>query len=389
LPIDPISPPGRIKYTLKDSAARVLLTAKQPAGEIEFNGKTIEITAPGAYRQSEENLEATNSPGDPAYIIYTSGTTGKPKGVQLQHRNLVNYVSWFKKEAQLTASDKTPLTSSYAFDLGYTSIFPSVLSGAQLHMLTKETYLSDRELLDYIEKNGITYIKMTPSLFTIIANSPDISKEKCKNLRLVVLGGEAINLRDVARAHRICKHIRFMNHYGPTEATIGTIATYIDFENYRQYEKNPVIGKPIHNSGVYILDKYRGLLPPGTAGELTITGDGLAAGYLNREDLTAEKFIPNPYIPGERIYRTGDLARILPDGNVQFLGRIDHQVKVRGYRIELGEIENQLLAVETIREAIVIDRQDNDGTRYLAAYFTASEKTAPEKIKEKLAQTLP
>ncbi|MCP4157627.1 MAG: amino acid adenylation domain-containing protein, partial [bacterium] len=229
LPLNPQHPGGRLSYLLDDSRAILLLTQTQYMTKIDdgltFKGEVMDLQESRLYIGDDSNPVNNTSPEDNLYLIYTSGTTGKPKGVQLRHRNLVNYVDWFKNEAQLAPSDKTPLTSSYAFDLGYTSIFPSLLSGAQLHMLTKETYLSDRELLDYIEKNGITYMKMTPSLFTIIANSPDLSKSKCQSLRLVVLGGEAINLRDVARAYRICKHIRFMNEYGPTEATIGTIAT--------------------------------------------------------------------------------------------------------------------------------------------------------------------
>ncbi|MCP5049719.1 MAG: AMP-binding protein, partial [bacterium] len=328
---------------------------------------------------------------DLAYIIYTSGTTGKPKGVLLSHRNLVNYVHWFTAAAQLTPGDKTILTSSAAFDLGYTSLYPSLLAGAELHILPREIYLLPQLLLDYIEGKSITYMKVTPSLFSIIVNSSEFTAGTFKSLRLAAVGGEAINLEDIEKAHTFCSHLRIMNHYGPTEATIGCVFTTIDFKRFYRYRKYPVIGKPIDNTAVYILDKDQNLLPIGVPGELCVSGTGLARGYLNRPELTAERFIDLPHplpAPGrgescvrpardqENAYRTGDRARWLSNGTIEFLGRIDSQVKIRGYRIELGEIENRIRKHHRVEDALVVvrePRENNDGNpqldKYLCAYY--------------------
>jgi len=384
LPIDPDYPQERIDYMLKDSGARILINKSEiqnPKSETNPNDQKINVQN----KKSEDlmvlnfehldfeyvsNFEFRASDlisSNPAYIIYTSGTTGKPKGVLLTHESLANYVHWFIQTVKLTPGDKTILTSSYAFDLGYTSLYPSLLAGGQLHIIPKETYLFPQKLLGYIKQNRITYLKVTPSYFSIIAHSSKFSPVTCASLRLVVIGGEAINPGDIKKARQICGHIEIMNHYGPTEATIGCIATVIDFNAFEAYQKHPVIGKPIANTSIYILDKELRLLPPGVPGELCIAGACLAGGYLNRPELTAERFYRSykTYI----LYKTGDLARWKPDGTIEFLGRIDNQVKIRGYRIELGEIENQLLKHNKIESAVVIDRESEDGDKYLCAYY--------------------
>jgi amino acid adenylation domain-containing protein len=382
LPIDPEYPQERIDFLLKDSGAKILLSKLS-----RVSGLSKEPT----------HLTHLTHPTQLCYVIYTSGTTGKPKGVMLTHKNLVNYVSWFVNEARVRENDKTILTSSFAFDLGYTSIYPSILSGAELHILAKEEYLADEYLLAYIKKKGITYLKLTPSFFTIIANSPNFSPGICPALRLVVLGGEAINAGDVEKAHRICPHIEFINHYGPTEATIGCIAQYIDFNTIVGYKKQPGIGHPIHNMKAYILDKRLNPVSIGVPGELCLSGTNIARGYLNRPELTLEKF-NRVVITNDRLYRTGDLARWLPDGTIEFLGRFDHQVKIRGYRIELGEIQEQLLKHENIEDAVVLALEDKRKMKYLCAYIVpigmdidfGEETEVPGlKLKEYLSRHLP
>ncbi|MCP4149617.1 MAG: amino acid adenylation domain-containing protein, partial [bacterium] len=384
LPIDPLNPRERTDFLLEDSETRLLLTRSQLADKLNFDGEIVDIGTKeiddedieANQRGSENRLSASYTSDDPVYMIYTSGTTGKPKGVVLKHQNLVNYVNWFSTAASLTDEDKTILTSSFAFDLGYTSIFPSLLSGAQLHLLTKETYMLPESLLEYIAGQGITYLKVTPSLFSTIVADAHFTAATCRTLRLVLLGGEAINTADVEKAYRICSTIKIMNHYGPTEVTIGCIAQYIEPQHLEAYKARPTIGKPIYNTKAFILDKYLKPLPPGVAGELTLTGAGVAKGYYKREELTAEKFIPNTLLkdkdalpPYDRIYRTGDLACQLPDGYLEFLGRIDHQVKIRGYRIELGEIEERLLKHEKVKEAAVLVNTTYYRNNYLCAYF--------------------
>ncbi|MCP5051374.1 MAG: amino acid adenylation domain-containing protein, partial [bacterium] len=362
LPINPKNPPARISYMLTDSNAQLLLTQGQLVGVVDFDGKIIDIVNPGLYDVESPPLDKAAAPDDYVYLIYTSGTTGKPKGVPVKHRNLVNYVTWFSSYTALSGKDKSVLTSSFAFDLGYTSLYPSLLSGGQLHIIAKEVYMSAEGLLDYICFHEISYLKLSPSLFSVLVNSPVFTPGSCRGLRLVILGGEAIDAGDVEKAYQVYNNIHIMNHYGPTEVTIGCIAQFIDFAGIEAFKDRPTIGKPIFNTQVHILDKYFNLLPRGIVGELYLRGTSVVRGYLNSPELTNEKFLniePKPGVSRKRppeeppeaiIYKTGDLARWLSEGIIEFMGRIDHQVKIRGFRIELGEIENLLLAHNHIRE---------------------------------------
>ena len=399
LPIDPHSPDQRKLYMLKDSNAALLVTTRDLIEEStkirSWEGEKIlleDLSVPSVSSVAKKNHPHL-SPAPVtslAYIIYTSGSTGKPKGVLLTHRNLVNYVQWFTQTAQLTAEDNALLTSSFAFDLGYTALYPSLLNGASLHIIPKETYLEAEQLLSYIRRHRVTYLKVTPSLFSIIVQIPEFSAETCRHLRLVVMGGEPINPGEVKEAHRICSHMKIINHYGPTEATIGCIAQYVDFNRFEEYENNPTIGHPINNTKVYIFNRELDLQPVGVPGELCISGACLARGYLNHPELTARKF-QIPGNPGNHksyrsyksyiLYRTGDLARWMPDGAVEFLGRIDNQIKIRGYRIELGEIEDRLLKHDEIAEAAVITRENENRDRYICAYYVPGNKKI-EKIKK-------
>ena len=377
-------------------------------------------------RQSGKNPDRITLPHDPAYVIYTSGSTGKPKGVMVSNDNLINYITWFSGKTHLSEKDRTLLTSSFAFDLGYTSIYSSIMGGAQLHIIPKELYMYPEDLISYINQHNITYMKMTPSLFKPITESLHFTREMLKSLRLMVLGGEAINTVDIEKAHNVCKNLQIMNHYGPTEATIGCIARFIDFEKFAAYKESPTIGQPINNTNVYILDKNLNLQSVGVSGELCISGSCLSRGYLNRPELTAEKFVlttishgslaissptkrskaasnqcpvynahsPLPLSPCFTIYRTGDLTRWLMDGNIQFLGRIDNQVKIRGFRIELGEIETQLAAFPNIKEAAVMVNENETGDQYLCSYLVgknlgSDEKIDMEEVRKYLSHRLP
>ncbi|MGD2087370.1 MAG: amino acid adenylation domain-containing protein [Candidatus Aminicenantes bacterium] len=418
MPINPEFPPERINYMLMDSGALLFLTvttllsAKFPHNK---SGVILLDTLDWHGRESDEPTVATCS-SDLLYVIYTSGSTGKPKGVMLENRNLVNYVNWFGKEIRLTECDRTVLTSSFAFDLGYTTLYPPILYGVQLHIVPKEIYGTGEHLIHWIHRNEISYVKMTPSLFSIIVASPDFEAKNCISLRLVVLGGEEIIPGDIEKSHSLCPHIRIMNHYGPTEATIGCIARLVELNQWEAYIKTPTIGKPIYNTNAYIMDKYLNLLPVGIPGELYISGDGLARGYMNNPELTLEKFIKieklnNSFCEGirakrqapstmrlplagrgkKRIYKTGDRAKWMPDGNIQFLGRSDHQVKIRGYRIELGEIEDKLKNHESIKEAIAIIKTNNSTCKNICAYFIPDHQPAPSlsELRDYLLHYLP
>jgi len=415
LPFDFNSPPERIKYMLADSNAGILVSE---VSEVSWGAEVVKPS-----ELSEEFPAHSTHPTHSThlthlcYVIYTSGTTGQPKGVLLTHRSLVNYVHWLTHKAGLTQQDNALLTSSIAFDLGYSSLFPPLLNGACLHIIPRETYLMADQMLHYIQRNHITYLKVTPSLFSVIVRSSEFSPATCRCLRLVVMGGEPIQIEDVEKAHQVCSHIEIINHYGPTEATIGCIAQFIPFDKFEPYKENPTIGKPIDNTKVYILGKHLNLLPVGIPGELHMSGTCLARGYLNHPELTVEKFnqdfqddqdekIKQKFYggpgggfskepPGRRrhnIYKTGDLARWQPDGTIEFLGRIDNQVKIRGYRIELGEIEHHLTHHPLVKEAAVTHRDNLSGGKYLCAYFIPQKESpglkASTSIPEELSELM-
>lgn len=384
LPMEPEHPGPRIKYMLMDSNARILLTQEHPKGKCAFEVKTINLEDKRLYRGKGLNLEKRTSPADLTYVIYTSGTTGNPKGVLIKNENLVNYVNWFVKEISITMEDRAILTSSFAFDALYTQLFASILRGCELHVIPRETFLIPQQLLSYLRARKISYIKVTPSLFNLVINSPGFSLEMFRKIRFIMLGGEPINIEDVDHLYRICRHIKIMNHYGPTETTIGSIARFIDYDKFEDYKKNLTIGKPINNTKVYILDKHLALVPLGVTAELCIGGDGVGLGYLNNQELTVEKFIANPFVIGGRLYRTGDLASWQPDGNIKFWGRMDDQIKIRGYRVELGGIENLLLKHNEIKDVGVIHKNG-----YLCAYVVSEKKLLISQLREYLSKKLP
>jgi amino acid adenylation domain-containing protein len=389
LPMEPEAPDYRITYMLNDSHAGVLLTRKHLIGGVQFGGETIDIEDKELYEGEGGNLNNTYLAADLLYLIYTSGTTGKPKGVLISNENLVNYINWTVREIDIKAEDRAILTSSFAFDALYTQLFASILHGCELHVISRETFLIPELLINYLEEKSITYIKVTPSLFNVMVQSPDFSAQMFQKLRFIMLGGEPINVKDVELAHTTCPHVRMMNHYGPTETTIGSLATFIDFDKFAEFQRTSTIGKPIDNTRVYILDENLQLLPAGLVGELYIGGKGVGVGYLNNPQLTGEKFLADPFHEGGRLYRTGDLARWLPDGSIKLSGRIDDQIKIRGNRVELGEIESRLLKHDAVREVVVIDREDRNGDRYICAYIVAEKDVSPCQLREYLTIELP
>jgi amino acid adenylation domain-containing protein len=309
-----------------------------------------------------------NEPGDLAYVIYTSGTTGQPKGTLVEHRSLVNLCFWHNSHFGVTEKDRATHYAGIGFDATVWEIFPYLVKGASLHIIADHMKLDIPKLSDYYREHQIT-ISFLPTQFCqqFMEESGDIG-----SLRALLTGGDKLN-RFVETDYRL------HNNYGPTENTVVTTSCPVE-----AYTENIPIGKPIANSRVYILDKDNLRPQPlGAAGELCIAGDSLSRGYLNRPELTAEKFIRLPYSPTHplthsTIYRTGDLARWLPDGNIEFLGRIDQQVKIRGFRIELGEIERQLAEHREIREAVVVLKGEQEGDKHLCAYVVLAREGAFE-----------
>ncbi|SEG74864.1 non-ribosomal peptide synthetase [Paenibacillus sp. UNC499MF] len=377
VPIDPEYPEERIRYLLEDSGAKLLLTQGRLLDRVPFEGTVLTLDDESSYSGDGTNLEPVNGPDHLAYVIYTSGTTGKPKGVMVEHHGLVSLKNMFRDTLGITETDRIVQFASLSFDASCWEVFKALFFGAALYIPTAETILDNRSFQRYMNDNGITAAILPPTYAAYL--NPDHMPE----LQKLITGGSAVSAEFVQQWK---DKVRYFNAYGPTEASIVTsVWTAGNGDNGLK----PIpIGRPIQNHRIYILDDHLQLVPAGVEGELCIAGEGLARGYLNRPELTAEKFVENPFSPGERMYRTGDLARWLPDGNIEYRGRIDHQVKVRGYRIETGEIEERLLQVPSVQEAIVIAREEADGQQ-LCAYFVAQSKLTAGGLKEALAKVLP
>ncbi len=370
LPIDPKYPADRIDYMLKDSKTRILLSDFQPEEKLNSDAELILLKDEELYKGDSSNLEIINTPADLAYVIYTSGSTGKPKGVMIEHSSLVNMCKWNIDYYEVTEEDNITKYAGFGFDASVWEIFPSIITGAAIHVIDEEIKLDLKKLNEYYNENNIT-ISFLP---TQIAEQ--FMKLDNKSLRYLQAAGDKLKYFEE-------KSYKVVNNYGPTENTV--VATY--FEVDKEYDNIP-IGKSVANTQVYILDKNNKLQPIGIHGELCIGGESLARGYLYNTELTAEKFIKNPFAKDQRLYKTGDLARWLPDGNIEFLGRIDYQVKIRGFRIELGEIESSLLKLTGVKEAAVIDREE-EGNKYLCAYLVSEAEYSAGKLRQELKKSLP
>ncbi|WP_027250316.1 non-ribosomal peptide synthetase [Planktothrix agardhii] len=387
VPLDVNYPKERITYLLEDTQLSILLTQSQFLGQVpQFLGTTICLDQDWSIiaKQSTVNPIVEVDQHNLAYIIYTSGSTGKPKGVMIEHRSVVNFTRTAIREYGFRSDDKTLQFASICFDASVEEIFCGLLSGATLVLRTEDMLRSSEDFWQYCQKWQLTVLsfptaywhqlvsELTPTVLPIITN-----------IKLIMVGGEAIQPAKVKQWHTITANYsplpQLFNSYGPTEATVVT--TLYEFTS--PTITNVPIGQPISNTQAYILDACLQPVPVGVAGELYIGGAGLARGYLNRPELTAEKFISNPFIPldppltpldkgGEqpsKLYKTGDLCRYLPDGNIEYLGRIDNQVKIRGFRIELGEIETILSQHSAVKTAIVIAREDETEQKRLVAYI--------------------
>lgn len=393
LPIEPDYPAERIVYMLKDGHCGLLLSSGDTSFTIPAaNVHSLNLSDSALYRGQADNLVIHWDSRDLVYVIYTSGTTGKPKGVGIQHSNLLNYISWFTETAELVADDRTAILSSLAFDLSYTSFFPGLLRGCEIHLLSRGQNVDPAALVDYLTRYQITFVKLTPSLLHMLIQAPNFTEHAALgSLRLLVSGGEEINSGDLAVFHAAHPEVQVMNHYGPTETTIGAIAGKINFAQFSTFVETPSLGRPIANTQIYILDIDRNLVPVGVVGEIYIGGAGVALGYVHQSELTGERFIEIELIPGskERVYKTGDLGKWLSDGKVQFLGRIDHQMKIRGYRVEIGEIEESLLSHPSIQQALVLDHADSSGEKFLSAYIVSDSEVTPGALREYLSEQLP
>jgi len=387
LPVDPEYPAERIKFMLEDSGACILLAQKHLSDKRSYNGRTIELDDEHIYQGDRNNLENINRPSDLAYVIYTSGSTGKPKGVMVEHKCVVNILSALQKEYPVLKTDSYLLKTAYTFDVSVVELFGWFFGEGKLVILEAGVEKEPLKILKAIKNDGITHMNFVPSMLSMfIGAASEENLDTADKLKYVFAAGEAISKNLANKFHAIMKNVKLENIYGPTEATV--YATKYGLLNLEEKINIP-IGKPLQNIRIYIVNKNGVLQPIGAAGELCIAGDGVARGYLNRPELTAEKFVENPFKKGERMYRTGDLARWLPDGNVEFLGRIDHQVKIRGFRIEIGEIENSLFKHGDIKEAVVAAKEDENKNKYLCAYIVGERKLTVGELREYLGKELP
>lgn len=380
LPLDPKYPHERICYILKESNTKLVISNLEV--ELDDGFEKICITDDLLYGEDCADLKSLCTPKSLAYIMYTSGSTGKPKGVMVEHRSVIRLVK-NTNYIDLKEEDKLLLTGAIVFDATTFEIWGSLLNGMELYIVSEEVLLDVEKLYTTIDKLKINTMWLTSPLFNQISTyKPEIFK----NIKNLLVGGDKLSPKHINNVRRICKDINIINGYGPTENTTFSTCFSID----KDYEDEIPIGRPISNSTAYIVDKNLKLSPIGIIGELCVGGDGLARGYLNNTELTSEKFIKNQFFQGERIYRTGDYARWLPDGNIEFIGRMDHQVKIRGFRIEIGEIESTLLKHGDVRECVVIARDDkNSGTKYLCAYYMAERELSVNELREHLAKELP
>ena len=373
VPIDPEYPMERKLYILDDIDWEVCLVN---SNELSFQGGlTINLAAIDYKNLSANSFSINSKSEDLAYIIYTSGSTGKPKGVMITHHCLYDYVLTFKDYFKVTSEDKILQQSSISFDTSIEEIFPVLISGGSL-VLSEEKRDFDNLLLD-CQKHKVTLLSTNPYLLGYLNDHIHLYD---LSLRVIISGGDTLKNNGIKH---LIENYKVYNTYGPTESTVCT--TYYEINELR--EMLP-IGRPIANRYVYVLDAHGSLLPKGVSGELYIGGKGLSKGYLNRPELTEDRFVANPFRPGEQMYRTGDVVRWLSDGNLAFMGRNDDQVKIRGYRIELGEIVSQLECHEAISQALVLSKGDG-GNKYLVCYYVSSSVLSSNAIIAHLSLDLP
>ncbi|HRR78238.1 MAG TPA: amino acid adenylation domain-containing protein [Ruminococcus sp.] len=378
LPIDPTYPEDRIAFILEDSAAKVVLKFTDEPLNIPADLTVIDLSDEKVWNGNSSDPETVNKPEDAIYCIYTSGTTGKPKGVVVEHHNVVKLVMNCDY-TELNEESVILQTGQLMFDASTFEVWGASLNGGTLHLISKENMLNAATFKNYLIDNKVNTLFITTALFNQFIGE---DKTIFNSLKHLMFGGEATSERHVEMLRSQNTDVDFRNVYGPTETTTFA-AHYIIKE---KVDKTP-IGKPISNTQMYVLNGNE-LCGIGVPGELCIAGDGLARGYLNRPELTAEKFVKNPFGEG-RMYRTGDLARWLPDGNIEFLGRIDEQVKIHGFRIELGEIETRIRDIENIKDCAVIAREDSTGDKAIYAYYTSDNEVSVSEIRDRLSESLP
>jgi amino acid adenylation domain-containing protein/non-ribosomal peptide synthase protein (TIGR01720 family) len=392
VPLDPDYPTQRLAFMLEDAQVPILLTQQSLISYLPKHH--AQVICLDTDWQQISSYESTKNPYSPlqntnlAYVIYTSGSTGQPKGAMNTHQGICNRLLWMQDTYKLTVADRVLQKTPFSFDVSVWEFFWTLITGACLVMAQPGGHRDSSYLLKLIQQQQITILHFVPSMLQVFLNEAGL--EQCQHLKLVICSGEALpfELQEKFFAH--CQNVELHNLYGPTEAAIDV--TFWQCQQSTQ-EKVVPIGRPIANTQIYLLDQQLQPVPIGVPGELHIGGVGLARGYLNRPQLTNEKFIPNPFSnqPGARLYKTGDLARYLSNGEIEYLGRIDHQVKLRGFRIELQEVEAVLACYSEVQETAVVVREDEPGKKRLVAYIVPVRKStvSTSKLRQFVKDKLP
>ena len=393
VPLDPGYPLERLAFMLEDSQVSVLLSREACMDALPGSSVHVMCVDSDWWQvegESEENPQSSVSADNIAYVIYTSGTTGKPKGAMVRHGGLTNYLNWAASAYDVASGKGSPLHSSLSFDLTVTSLFPVLLSGGRVELLAEAEGVE--ALGDALSDHpDFSLVKITPAHLELL--SLTLPSQKASGAtRSFIIGGEALFGEQLSFWREHAPQTRLINEYGPTETVVGCCVYECGSDSELGSGAVP-IGRPIANTRLYVLDGSLRPVPVGVSGELYIGGDGLGRGYLNRADLTADKFVPDPFSgeAGARLYKTGDLVRYRSDANLEYLGRLDHQVKIRGFRIELGEIESALLGIASVQEAVVLAREDVPGDKRLAGYIVSDADSVPEprSLQDYLKKTLP
>jgi amino acid adenylation domain-containing protein len=390
VPLDPAYPPERLSFMVEDAQTRVLVTEEKcRALFASIDAIYVDTDWPRLSQEDSDNLAPNNKPSNLAYVIYTSGSTGKPKGAMIIQSGLVNYLCWAIRTYAVEPGRSVPVHSSVSFDLTVTSLYTPLLSGGKVELLPED--IGAQSLLAALLRTGDrSLVKITPAHLELL--SQQISPQEAKGMtRAFVIGGENLLAEKLELWRGSASATRLINEYGPTETVVGCCIYEVQPGDP---ESGPVpIGRPIANTQLYILDPHMQPVPVGSMGELYIGGAGVGRGYLNRPELTAERFLADPFsqVPDARLYKSGDLARYRHDGIIEYLGRADDQVKVRGYRIELGEIEAALLAQPNVQACAVLAREDEPGDRRLVGYLVPRNGNAPnaDDLRLALKETLP
>ncbi len=388
VPLDPTYPPERLAYMLSDAQMPILLTTSELVAELpEHQAQVICLDTDweNIAQHSQEDLQNQATAENLAYVLYTSGSSGKPKGVCCHHLGVVNLLADFEQKKPLCVGNNCSFWTSLNFDVSVYEIFSPLLVGATLHIVPESLRYEAIAFFEWLEEHQINSAYMPPFMLHYLTEWLEKNSRNCSLQRLLV-GVEPIIEKLLVTITQQVSGLKIINGYGPTEATI--CATVYPVSPDSTHDKNTPIGKPVQNTEIYLLDSQLKPVPVNVSGELYIASPGLARGYLNRPQLTAEKFIANPFKDSKfkRLYQTGDLARYLADGNIEFLGRIDHQVKIRGFRIEIEEIETALRQHPEVRETVVLAREESPGNKRLVAYLVSGKEGSSEAQREQLGQ---